>query len=278
MPYPGSESIKLTMSVINSLPTRIRHETRIRQLQVAAVTDITPLMRRVTLAGPDLAGFTSLGYDDHIKMFFPPVGGKLVLPTLGPDGLVFDGPRPPMRDYTPRRYDPAAQTLDLDFVLHGDGPASSWAAGVKVGDVAVIAGPRGSMVVPNDYDWYLLAGDETALPAIGRRLEELPASARAIVLVEVANPGEEQNLASAAEFSLRWLHRNGAAAGATTLLQDALRQVTLPEGRGFAFVAGEARLYRDAKQYLIEERGLPPELVKAAGYWALGEADVELPH
>lgn len=268
----------MSMDIKNSLPTRVRHDTRARLLTVSAVTDVTPLMRRVTLSGDQLEGFTSLGFDDHIKMFFPPMGETLMPPTIGPEGLVFEGARPPMRDYTPRRYDPQAKTLEVDFVLHGDGPASSWASNVKVGDPAVIAGPRGSMVVPDAFDWYLLAGDETALPAIGRRLEELPRGVKALVVIEVATPAEEQALTSAADLEVQWLHRNGVAPGTTSLVIEALRKLTLPEGRGFAFVAGEARIGRDAKHHLIEERGMPSELVKAAGYWAMGEADAHLPH
>ena len=268
----------MMMDINNSLPTRVRHETRARLLTVVAVNDVTPLMRRVTLGGDQLEGFTSLGFDDHIKVFFPPVGGILETPTFGPDGLVFANGRPPMRDYTPRRFDAEAKTLDIDFVLHGDGPASSWASQVKVGDPALIAGPRGSMVVPDAFDWYLLAGDETALPAIGRRLEELPVGVTALVTIEVAGPAEEQNLTTAANATIRWVHRNGAAAGTSTVLQEALAELQLPEGRGFAFVAGEAKLGREAKRLLIEERGMPPELVKTAGYWALGEADAHLPH
>jgi len=98
------------------------------------------------------------------------------------------------------------------------------------------------------------------------------------VVIEVATPAEEQALTSAADLEGQWLHRNGAAPGTTSLVIEALRKLTLPEGRGFAFVAGEARIGRDAKHHLIEERGMPSELVKAAGYWAMGEADAHLPH
>ncbi|MGB3026670.1 siderophore-interacting protein [Paradevosia shaoguanensis] len=268
----------LTMDIKNLLPSRVRHDIRVRKLTVAAITDITPLMRRITLAGDQLEAFTSPGFDDHIKMFFPPEGEPFPETRLGPDGLVFEGQRPPMRDYTPRRYDAENRTLDIDFVLHGDGPAASWAARVKVGDPALIAGPRGSMIVPDGFDWHLLAGDETALPAIGRRLEELRPGAKALVVIEVASAAEEQTLITAADAQIQWVHRNGAPAGTTGILAEALARLTLPEGRGFAYVAGEARLGREAKKLLLEERGLPPELVKIAGYWALGEADAHLPH
>jgi len=267
------------MTLINKTPQRIRHEVKMRVLTVSAVSAITPSMIRVTLSGDELAGFTSLGFDDHVKVFITPEGTPAIRPVPGPDGLVFpEGtPRPPMRDYTPRRYDAENHTLDVDFVLHGDGPASSWAAQVEVGQTLLIGGPRGSMVVPTTYDWYLLAGDETALPAIGRRIEELPEGAHVIAIIEVANAAEEQTFTTKANLDITWLHRNGAPAGTTDLIQKAIAAKTLPQGDAFAFVAGEAGMSRTVKADLIE-RGLNPEWMKAAGYWLLGEADAHEPH
>jgi NADPH-dependent ferric siderophore reductase len=217
---------------MNKSPQRIRHEARLRLLDVHAVKHITPLMLRVTLAGDQLAGFSSPGYADHIKIFFPPAGSEPVMPVLGSDGLAFpaDSPRPEMRDYTPRAYDAASNTLEVDFVLHGDGPASSWAAQAKGGQKIVIGGPRGSLVIPDAFDWYLLAGDETALPAISRRLEELPSSARAIAIIEVASREEEQLLDTQAQAEIIWVHRNGAEAGNNNLLLRRIEQLDLPEG------------------------------------------------
>ncbi|KKB11038.1 FAD-binding protein [Devosia geojensis] len=258
---------------------RQRHEIRVRVLDVVSVTDITPLMRRVTLAGPALEGFVSPGYDDHVKVFFSPDPDAPVIPETGPDGVRFpDGERPQMRDYTPRNFDPERLTLDLDFVLHGDGPASSWAAQARLGQKLVVAGPRGSAIVPLTFDWYLLAGDETALPAIARRLAELPAGARAIVVIEVADAAEEQDLASPADLTLTWVHRNGAEAGTTRLIEAAVGRMDLPHGDAYAFIAGEADMSRALKKHLVETRGFNPEWVKAAGYWRLGVADAREPH
>jgi NADPH-dependent ferric siderophore reductase len=110
---------------------RVRHETRLRLLQAKNVEHITPKMLRITVGGDELAGFVSAAHDDHVKLFFPQPGQtKPVLPTSSPNGPLYpaDAPRPAARDYTPRRYDAAAGTLAIDFVLHGDGPATSWAA------------------------------------------------------------------------------------------------------------------------------------------------------
>ena len=156
---------------------RVRHETKMRLLQVREVSRLTPKMVRIVVSGEALAGFISAAHDDHVKLFFPQPGqDKPVLPTPTPNGPVYPegAPRPAARDYTPRRYDAAANTLVVDFVLHGEGPATTWAAQARPGQFLGVGGPRGSFIVPDDFDWYLLAGDETAIPAIGRRLEELP--------------------------------------------------------------------------------------------------------
>ncbi len=93
------------------------------------------------------------------------------------------------RDFTPRRYDPAQDTLEIDFAIHDAGPATRWAVKAKPGDTLALGGPRGSFIIPTTYDWHLLVGDETALPAISRRLAELPARTRTVVVAEVDGRG-----------------------------------------------------------------------------------------
>ena len=259
---------------------RVRHELRFRQLDVTRVEDITPAMRRITLAGPDLAGFTSLSFDDHMKLFFPEPGAPLALPVAGPNGVVFpEGqPRPPARDYTPRRYDEAAGILEIDFALHENGPATDWASRARPGDRIGLGGPRGSFVIPMDFDWHLLVGDETALPAIGRRLEELPEGSHALVIAEVAGPAEEQVWRSQAKLDLRWVHRGRVPPGQGSGLEEALRALTLPDGEGYAWVACESLVAKRLRQILVERHGLPKERIKAAGYWKLGAAGAHETH
>lgn len=259
---------------------RIRHETRLRVLQVQSVRHLTPLMVRVTLAGDELEGFTSPGYGDHIKVFFSPESDEPVLPVLGPEGVTFpEGePKPEMRDYTPRAYHAATNTLDVDFVLHGDGPASTWAAQARAGQKIVIGGPRGSMIVPDVFDWYLLAGDETALPAISRRLEELPESARVLAVIEVAGKDEEQAIETRANAEIIWVHRNGLDAGRNDLLLRRIESLDLPKGDCYAFIASESGIAKAVRSHLVDQRGFNGEWVKAAGYWLRGVADAHEPH
>ncbi|MFC0409871.1 siderophore-interacting protein [Roseomonas elaeocarpi] len=254
-------------------PYRVRHDTRFRLLEVARVEDVTPAMRRITLRGEALEGFRSDSFNDHVKLFFPAPGEREpVVPTPSPNGPVFpEGqPRPVARDYTPRRFDAAAGELVLDFALHDNGPATEWASRARPGDRLGVGGPRGSFVIPADYDWHLLIGDETALPAIGRRLEELPANARAIVLAEVASAAEEQRFRSLARTEIHWIHRGEAAAGSSTGMEEALAAFTLPDGEGFAWVACESEVARRLRAILLEQHALPKGRVKAAGYWKRG--------
>ncbi len=227
---------------------RVRHETRRRTLQVKRVEDLSPGLRRITLAGDELAGFVSASFDDHVKLIFDAGDGQ-ARPAV-------------MRDYTPRRHDAAAGELDIVFALHGDGPAAAWAAQATACQPLVVAGPRGSFVIPLDYDWHLLAGDETALPAIARRLEELPAGARAIVLLMVA-PADRRPLASAADVRLQWVD-DGAA------LLAAARALDLPAGEGYAWCAGEAALMAALRRVLVDEKGHDRHAIRAAAYWKQG--------
>ncbi|AMM23377.1 siderophore-interacting protein [Variovorax sp. PAMC 28711] len=255
-------------------PRRVRHELRFRQLEVQSVTRITPHLVRVTLAGEQLAGFHSPGFDDHAKIFFPDAAtGALSLPTAGPDGPVWpEGRKPTMRDYTPRRHDAAAGTLELDFALHDAGPATQWAERAKPGDSLGIGGPRGSFLIPTDFDWHLLIGDDTALPAIARRLAELPAGARAVVLAEVDGPADQLAFETKASLTLHWAHRQGAEPGTRPVLLDALRVLTLPAGDFHAWVACESLAAKALRVHLVSERGANPKWTKAAGYWRRGDA------
>ena len=253
---------------------RVRHDTRLRSLTVQHIQHLTPKMLRIALGGAELAGFTSLGFDDHVKVFFPPEGEPLVLPKMGPDGPVFPegAPKPALRDYTPRKYDATGGVLYLDFVIHEAGPATTWAANARPGAPLGVGGPRGSFIIPTQFDWHLLVGDETALAAIGRRLEELPADTRAIVVAEIDGPDEEQTFTSAAPTEVIWVYRNGKPAGDATLLQERLRSVSFPRGEYFAWVAGETQVARALRQYLLTERSANKQWLKAAGYWRRGAA------
>jgi len=256
--------------------TKVRHEIVVRTLQVRAVANVTPHMRRVTLTGADLAGFVSPAPDDHVKLFFPTPGTegtRPAPPVLGDKGLKHAEGLSKGRDYTPRRYDATQQELDIDFVLHGDGPASTWAANAAPGHWLVMGGPKGSRIVPDDFDNYILIGDETALPAIGRRLEELPKRANVITIVEVTDATEQQLLTSKASVERIWVHRKHHPAGETTGLLDALRGLRFPPGDTFVWAAAESRVVRGIRKYLEDDLKHNEDWSKTSGYWKLGESE-----
>lgn len=250
---------------------RVRHPIAVRMLRVKRVAMLSASMRRITLAGDDLAGFVSASFDDHLKLMLPPAPGeKPAVPTPGPNGLVFDEgkPRPAMRDYTPRRYDPVAGELDIDFVLHHAGPATDWASQAEPGQYVAIGGPRGSFVVPTGYDWHLLAGDETAIPAIARRLEELPAQAKAIVFIAIKTEGARLALPSACQLQLHWVL--DAAPGA---LASAVRGISLPAGEGYAWAAGEYSEIKAVREVLVDVLGMDKSRIRASSYWRKAAAN-----
>lgn len=263
------------------------HPLTLREAEVVRVIDLTPGMRRVTLAGEQLGAFTSAngfpqpafdspGFDDDLSLYFPyPGESEPVLPAQGEVKLVYPKDRRPLsRDYTVRRWDPAAGELDVDFVKHGVGTGTTWAYRAQPGDRAHFAGPSSSKSFPVDVDWFLVAGDDTALPAIGRLLDELPEDAQAQVFIEVAEGDHRQHLRVLPGVKVTWLVRHGAEAGTVPLLVDAVRNTDWWEGRPFAWVAGERTAVRDLRRHLVEDRGVPKPDIEFTGYWRRGEVVV----
>ncbi|MFD0422321.1 SIP domain-containing protein [Streptomyces parvus] len=256
----------------------------LRELTVLRVADVTPGMRRVTLGGEQLRAFhrdgldlpalRSEGFDDHVKFFFADGDAPPVLPGQNVSSL--DWPvdaRPIAKDYTPVRYDPEAGEIDFDFVRHEGGVASSWAQAVKPGEVTWIAGPKMSHGHPEGVDWLLVIGDETALPAIGRWLAEMPAGTRARVFIEVGEESHRQELPTEADATVTWLTRDGAPAGSTDLLERAVRSMEWLPGEVYVWAAGEAVTLKGIRRHLSTERGVPRERTHITGYWRRTEPD-----
>lgn len=242
------------------------HELKVRMLKVKKVQDITPRLRRITLSGEDLEGFRSLSPDDHVKAFFPRPGESTPLvPTFGPDGVkVPDGAI--ARDYTPRFYREDAGELDLEFFLHEGGSAATWAREAKPGTVLAVAGPRGSMIVPYEFEWYTIFADEAGLPSIARRLSEMPAGAQVQAFIEAENKSDELVFDTKANLKIKWLHREKRPAGSLELFEKALATYTVPSGLGFSWVMTELAVARKLEEILLG-LGTKKEFIKATGYW-----------
>lgn len=228
---------------------RVRHELLIRHVTVSQITQPSPGFLSITFTGPQLAQFDSLSFDDHVKFLIPDGTGEMH-----------------RRDYTPRQFDTVNRTVTLEFALHASGVMSDWARQAKVGDAAVIGGPRGSMVIPTDYAWHLLVGDASALPAMHRRLEELPSHVQAIVIAHANAPEDRRAFSSPAQHTVQWVQTDDD-------LVNAVRALDLPESQGYAWCAGEASVMARLRDVLFEDKQLPRETVKVAAYWKAGTAD-----
>jgi NADPH-dependent ferric siderophore reductase len=253
---------------------RARHqETKLWRAPVARTERITPRMARVTVRDETLAGFGGGGTDQHVLLYLYEPGVTLPEPlTMTTARGALSSVRPRMRSYTVRRHDREAREIDFDFVLHDHaGPASEWARQAQPGDELIFVGPSPAYRPDLTADAHLLVGDETALPAIGAILEELPAEARVRAFIEVECAEEEQRLTTAASADITWLHRDGLPPGRNTLLADALAEATLPEGTLDVWAAGERAAMRDVRHHLVTERGLDRRRVRPSTYWRAGE-------
>ncbi|GLY44250.1 siderophore-interacting protein [Amycolatopsis sp. NBRC 101858] len=243
-------------------------------LEVTAVRRPTPRTVRVTFTGAE--GWEAWP-DQQLKLLFPPPGRPVRLPAGDDDVMrwyqaflaIPEDERPVMRSYTVRGRDRG--TIDVDFVLHAggtDGPATAWARTAAPGDVLGRYGPDAAYRRPvPKADAVLLAGDETALPAIATLLSEVD---NAVVFVEVPDAAEEQPL------PVHWLHRDGAAHGSRLL--EAVRGASLGPGSA-AWLAGEAGMVRALRRHLVAERGLDKGAIEFTGYWrrALTQDDAPTP-
>lgn len=246
-------------------------------LQVVRTEQLSPHMVRVVAGGPGLAAFEPKDATDmYVKIHFLQPGVDYAEP-VDVFALRETMPRehwPVTRTYTVRHFDAAAQEVTIDFVVHGDeGLAGPWAASAAPGDRIIFTGPGGAYRPNPDADWFLFAGDESALPAIAAALESLPAGARGHAYVEVDTAADIQPLDKPDAVELTWIFRNGATPDVSTALLDAVANGVWPEGRVDAFVHGEREYMKALRDILFKQRGLERSQVSLSGYWAYGRTE-----
>lgn len=232
--------------VVTQLPT-----ASVYRLTVVAVADVGPRMRRLTLAGDELAAFVCIPGQDVAVHLADPRGGGV------------------SRRYTIRNFDRTRCRFDVDVLTHGDAPGARWGMTAAIGDVVEVFGPRGK-VMPATARWQLFVGDESAIAAIAEIVAALPAVVEAEVILEVTDSDDEQPMPGG-EVEVSWLHRGSTRPEESLLIDDALRQRAIPGSDRHIYLFGESRLVRRVRDQLYE-RGLGAAEISAKGYWNAGRA------
>ncbi|WP_199737334.1 siderophore-interacting protein [Erwinia psidii] len=253
--------------ISNRMPRRVRNELRFRPVEVIAKTFVADSFYRIELGGEALVGFTSPGFDDHIKVFFPDTEtGVLNLPEITSDGVVWkEGLRPAARDYTPLFFN-GIDRLTVDFYLHQSGLASDWAAKAKPGDRLAVGGPRGSLIVPDDYEYQLYVCDESGLPALKRRCQTMQGSSCRLYAFVDEEKGRRY-LGATPNVEICWLGSGAMQGKDIAALIAELDNVTLPEQDYFIWLTGEGAAVKQLSDYFILHRGLQADFVRAVAYW-----------
>ena len=257
-------------------PPRIRREPpRFRHVEVRRVERLTPRMVRVTFGGRELEGLTVEDPAASVRLLLPSPGSdKLVMPSWnGNEFLLPDGRRPAIRTFTPRRVDEAGLELDLEIVIHGRGAASEWAEAAEPGKPAAISGPARGYAIDPDAPAFVLAGDETAIPAMSQLLEVLPRQRPVDVHIEIADGEARLGLPDHPLATVEW-HEAVPGAPPGDRLLAAVRASDLTPGTK-VWVAGEAAGVQRIRRHLFEERGLSRQEASVRGYWKHGRAASE---
>ena len=245
-------------------PQRVRNDLRFRELTVLRVERPSAGFQRIVLGGEQLEGFSSRGFDDHTKVFFPAPGAVFVPPVVTDEGIDWgDGVRPQARDYTPL-YDEVRHELMLDFFIHDGGIASSWAVEAKAGDKLTIGGPRGSLVVPEDYAWQLYVCDESGMPALRRRLlglRQLAVTPQVTAIVTIADASYKDYLADLDGFNIEWVEGHNPA-----FVAERLAQVKVPAEDYFIWLTGEGAVVKSLLAR-FEDESIDQQLVRSQAYW-----------
>ncbi|MDK8525640.1 siderophore-interacting protein [Corynebacterium sp. MSK150] len=245
------------------------------------IEDISPAMRRITLSGEQLQeherdgisvpSLLSHGFDDDVRLIFPdPETGERPHPIAQNDGNLLwpEAVKNLFRTYTVRYFDAVNGRLAIDFARHGEGLAENWSQSVRIGDPIFVAGPKSCAQLPTHTDWLLLAGDETALPAIGRCLESLPSGHDAIAVVEVPTSADIQDLDIPDSVQIHWAIRDqgeGFVEKASALFEESADS-QLPNGEAYVWAAGEASRLKTLRR-LFKVSGIAPEHQEITGYW-----------
>lgn len=246
-------------------------------LEVLERIQLSPSMVRIVAGGPGIDAVEASAYSDaYTKMLFahpdtdltPPYDLDALRDTLPVEQI------PSRRTYTIRRFDLENDRIWIDFVVHGTaGIAGPWADHAVPGDAVVLGGIGGGYSPDPTADWHLLAGDDSALPAIAAALEAMPASATGVAFIEVDGPDDHLDLVAPDGVRIEWLHRDGEEPGTSPILVDAVRALPWRDGRVHVFAHGERGAMKSLRPYFTDERGLDRSQLSLSAYWAYGRQE-----
>jgi NADPH-dependent ferric siderophore reductase len=254
-------------------PVRVRRPPPpFRTVTVLDTAPVGPRLRRLTLGGPALVGFAEPLPGASVRLVVPSSGADaLEVPTwTGNEFLLGDGSRPALRTFTPLRVDPAAGTLDVEVVLHEHGVIARWAAAARPGDPCAVSGPGRGYALDPGAAAYLLAGDESAIPAIGQLLGRIPSEVPVTVHVEVAAPDGRVALPAHARAACTWHDLADPADPGSALVAAVRASPVGPDDR--VWVAGEAASVQRIRRHLFDDLGFPRARATVRGYWKRGRS------
>ena len=230
-----------------------------RVLEVLRKKLITPHMLRVTLGGKGLERFPEDTNGAYIKLRLAEPDSKSVKPLL--------------RTYTVRRYNVEQRELDVDFVIHAsEGPAATWAQSCRPGDQIKVGGPGPKKLLDENADWYLIAGDMSALPAISANIERMSAYAKGYLLLEVIDEQDKQELDIPKGMHVEWLVNNAPETPNRVLL-DRVRALSWLPGRPYVWVAGEFTQSLEIRALMKSGHGITRHQMYASSYWQIGQTE-----
>jgi NADPH-dependent ferric siderophore reductase len=259
----------------------------VHTFEVMRTEQVSPHIVRVVLGGNGFDTFVPNEFTDaYCKILFVredvDIAALSAPLTLNSFQTLPADRQPVIRTMTVRWTDRDQRQIAIDFVVHGEhGVAGPWASTVQPGQPVYLMGPSGAYAPDPSAEWHLLAGDESALPAIAAALEALPVDTTARVFVEIAGPDDEIELRSPADVEIKWIYRGGRAdlvpadrAGDRAPLIDAVKEATWLPGQVQVFIHGEAQaVMHNLRPYVRKERGVDAKWASISGYWRRGRTE-----
>ena len=256
---------------------RIRREPpRFRRVEVRRTANLSPRLRRIALSGAELAGFAVDLPAASVRLLLPAPDGELVLPAWNGNEFLLPGSdgttrlRPYLRTFTPRATRADPPELDVDVVMHGTGVASPWVTNAEIGAPTAVSGPGRGYAISSDAPPHLLAGDESAIPAMSQLLEVLPETTAVVVHVEIDDPAARHALPDHPRAEVHWHERPPGAPSGDTLV-NAVETATIDDATR-VWAAGEAAAMQRIRRHLFETRAIPRPRTTIRGYWKFGRA------